>query len=447
MGKTQDLNKIGRTLIMRAESLSVIKCPKCHAPSSDVACVKCKFEFSLTSTLAQPYIEEELAKVHQESREQSAALKKREQELALRLKSLDTLESSLNTRATEIDAAVEQTLRKEREALTRVAEKKASDTYAAKLRAAEQELAEKQARLSKAEQDELAIRKERRALEDDKRKLELEIARRLDEERRSIRESTQREEEINYRLKIAEKDKIIADIQKQVEELRRKGDQTSQQLQGEVAELELESALRAAFPTDQIEAVEKGRIGGDVIHKVLAPGGLPCGIILWESKRTQRWSNEWLQKNRADQRTAAARIGVIVSTAMPRNMEGFGRLENVWVCTMRYALALAVALRLILIETSIAKTAAQGRDGKMERMYEYLTGVQFRAHVSSIVEACVLMQEDDEAEVRVFNKQAGKTQAPQGTPRDRGGANVGRPSSDWRAVYSRTAGSQCAVPW
>ena len=184
--------------------------------------------------------------------------------------------------------------------------------------------------------------------------------------------------------------------------------QTSQQLSGEVAELELESALRAAFPTDQIEPVEKGRTGADVIHTVLAPGGMPCGVILWESKRTKSFSYEWLPKNRADQRTAGAQIGVIVTTVMPKNIEGFGRVETVWVCTMRYSLALAVALRLILIETKIAQTAAQGRDGKMERMYEYLTGVQFRQHVSSIVEACVLMGEDDEAEVRAFNRQAAK---------------------------------------
>jgi hypothetical protein len=378
------------------------------ANSFKVACPKCKTEFPLTETLAQPLIEAERAKVQEEIRARAVTITNREQELAQRLRSLDKLEVNLVARAKEIEGAVEDRIRKEREGLTRIAEKKASDTYAAKLRAAEQELAEKQARLSKAEQEELAIRKERRTLEDDKRKLELEIARRLDEERRSIRESTQREEQDTYRLKIAEKDKIITDIQKQVEELRRKGDQTSQQLQGEVAELELESALRAAFPTDQIEAVEKGRIGGDVTHKVLAPGGLPCGIILWESKRTKKWSDEWLTKNRADQRTAGAQIGVIVTTVMPKDIEGFGRRETIWVCTMRYSLALAVALRLILIETSIAKTAAQGRDGKMERMYEYLTGVQFRQHVSSIVEACVLMGEDDETEVRAFNRQAAK---------------------------------------
>jgi len=376
--------------------------------SFTITCPKCKTEIPLTETLAQPLIEAEREKVQEEVRARGLTMAKRERELAQRLRSLDDIQENLNARAKEIEGAVEERIRNEREALTRVAEKKASDIYAAKLRAAEQELAEKQARLSKAEQGELAIRKERRALEDDKRKLELEIARRLDEERRTIRESTQREEQDTYRLKIAEKDKIITDIQKQVEELRRKGDQTSQQLQGEVAELELESALRAAFPTDQIEAVEKGRNGGDVVHKVVAPGGMPCGTILWESKRTKSWSNEWLPKNRADQRTAGAQIGVIVTVVMPKNIEGFGRLETIWVCTMRYALALGVALRLILIETSIAQTAAKGRDGKMERMYEYLTGVQFRQHVSSIVEACVLMGEDDESEVRAFNRQAAK---------------------------------------
>ena len=376
--------------------------------SFNIKCPKCRFEIPLTETLAQPLIDAERAKLQQEVQARAAALIQREREIAQRQVALDELQSQVEVRQKKIEAAVEQRLRDERDNLTKMAEKKALDAYATKLRAAEQEIAEKQSRLTKAEEVELAMRRERRALEDEKRKLELEIARRLDEERQRIREATQREEQENYRLKLAEKDKIIADVQKQAEELRRKGDQHSQQLQGEVQELDIESSLRTAFPTDQIEAVEKGRVGGDIVQMVFATNGTECGKILWESKRTKAWSNDWLAKTRGDQRAVGAQLGIIVTTAMPRNMDGFGRLETVWVCSMRYAVPLAIALRLVLIESSIAKTAAQGRDSKMERMYEYLTGVHFRQHVSAIVEACVLMAEDDEAEIRAFSKQSAK---------------------------------------
>lgn len=197
-------------------------------------------------------------------------------------------------------------LRAERDALAKAAEKKAADSYSDRLLAVEQELADKQARLAEAENAELALRKERRLLEEEKQRLELEVERSLQAQRRQIRGATQKEEEQNYLLKLAEKEKVISDMKKQVEELRRKSEQTSQQLQGEVLELELEAMLRTAFPADQIEPVPKGRNGGDVVHKVVGSNGLQCGTILWESKRRRSWSNKWLTKNREDQRIARA---------------------------------------------------------------------------------------------------------------------------------------------
>jgi hypothetical protein len=129
-------------------------------------------------------------------------------------------------------------------------------------------------------------------------------------------------------------------------------DQGSQQLQGEVQELELEAMLRAAFPADLINAVPKGRNGGDVIHKVLGPNGLQSGIILWESKRTKSWGSDWLSKNRDDQRIAGAHVGVIISTVLPKGVDTFDRVEGVWVATMRCALPLATALRHALIDVA-----------------------------------------------------------------------------------------------
>jgi hypothetical protein len=294
--------------------------------------------------------------------------------------------------------------------MTKAAEKKAADAYNVRLLAVEQELAQKQAKLAEAESAELALRKERRILEEEKQRLELEVERRLEAERLRIRETTQKEEEQSYLLKLAERDKVIADMKKQVEELRRKGDQSSQQLQGEVLELELEAMLRTAFPGDQIEPVPKGRCGGDVVHKVVGSNGLPCGTILWETKRVRAWSNDWLTKNREDQRLAGANVGAIVTTAMPKGVNTFDRLDGVWVAAMRCAMPLAKALRHALIEAAMAKVLTQGREGKMDRMYEYLTGPLFRGRVSAIVEACVTLQEDLEAEKRALTRAWAKRQ-------------------------------------
>jgi len=376
---------------------------------TNITCPSCNVEFPLTETLAQPLIAAERAKIQRETQERDSALNKHEQDLSQRRKALEDLKRELDIRRGEIDAAVEQKLRAERDVLAKAAEKKAAAAYADRLLAVEQELAEKQARLAEAENAELALRKERRTLEEEKQRLELEIERRLQTERLRIREATQKEEEQTYLLKLAERDKLISDMKKQVEELRRKGEQNSQ-LQGEVLELELEAMLRTAFPADEIEPVPKGRNGGDVVHKVVGPNGLQCGTILWESKRTRTWSNEWLSKNRDDQRIAGAHVGAIVTTTMPKGVETFDRLENVWVAAMRCALPLAKALRHAIIEAAMAKVAAQGRDGKMERLYEYLVGPLFRNRVSAIVEACVSMQDDLEAEKRALTKHWAKRQ-------------------------------------
>jgi hypothetical protein len=369
-----------------------------------ITCPSCNVEFPLTETLAAPLIAAERAEIQRESQERATALNKHEQDLSQRRKALEDLKRELDVRQGEIDAAVEQKLRAERAALAKAAEKKASDAYAGRLLAVEQELADKKAKLAEAENAELTLRKERRTLEEEKQRLELEIERRLQAARLTIRAATQKEEEQNYLLKLAEKDKVISDMKTQVEELRRKSEQGSQQLQGEVLELELEAMLRTAFPADQIEPVPKGRNGGDVVHKVVGPNGLLCGTILWESKRTSGWINDWLRKNREDQRLAGANVGAIVTTTMPKGVDTFDRLDGVWVAAMRCTLPLAKALRHGIIEAAMAKVLTQGKDGKMERLYEYLIGPLFRNRVSAIVEACVSMQDDLEAEKRALMK-------------------------------------------
>jgi hypothetical protein len=263
-------------------------------------------------------------------------------------------------------------------------------------------------KLAEAQKLELTARREREALEEARRGFELEKQRAMDAERSRILEKAQREAAEEFRLKSADKDKLISDMQRQVEELKRKAEQGSQQLQGEVLELDLEAALRAAFPRDTIEPVAKGAFGGDIVQRVCGPAGTVVGTVLWESKRTKAWSDGWLAKLRGDQREARAEVAVLVSTALPKGVAVFGQVEGVWVCGPEVAAALASVLRAGLTEVAAARASREGVQTKMELVYQYLTGPHFVQRVSAILEAFTSMREDLEAEKRVMQKQWAK---------------------------------------
>ena len=192
------------------------------------------------------------------------------------------------------------------------------------------------------------------------------------------------------------------------EELKQKAEQGSQQLQGEVQELELENLLRAKFPFDSIEPVAKGEFGGDAVQRVMSSSGQTCGSILWESKRTKNWSDGWLVKLREDQRSAKAEIAVIVSHALPKDLDSFDIVDGVWITHPRAALPVATVLRNTLLQVNMARQVSEGQQTKTEMVYQYLTGPRFRQRVEAIVEAFSSMQEDLDKERKVIIKQWAK---------------------------------------
>jgi hypothetical protein len=172
--------------------------------------------------------------------------------------------------------------------------------------------------------------------------------------------------------------------------------------------LELETLLCTRFPRDTIQPVPKGEFGGDILHRVIGPLGQPCGTILWESKRTKNWSDGWLAKLREDQRASRAEIAVIVSQVLPKEVETFGLVDQVWVSHPKVALPVAVALRQTLIEIAGARQASEGQQTKMEMVYQYLTGPRFRHRIQAIVEAFSSMRDDLEREKKAITKQRSK---------------------------------------
>jgi hypothetical protein len=207
---------------------------------------------------------------------------------------------------------------------------------------------------------------------------------------------------------LAEKEEQIASMQRQVEELKRKAEQGSQQLQGEVQELALEATLRAKFPRDVIEPVPKGEFGGDILQRVIGPLNQHCGAILWESKRTKNWTDTWLAKLREDLRKAKADIALIISNTLPKGVHAFDHIDGVWVTEPRCAIPVALVLRQSLIEIAAVRLAGEGQHTKMEIMYQYLTGPRFRQRLEAIVEKFSDMQEDLDKERKAMTRLSAK---------------------------------------
>lgn len=373
-----------------------------------IICPNCKAEIKLTESLAAPLIEATRREYEKRLAQKDAEYVKREQSLSDR-------EEALNQAKASLDHQLAERLRQERAKIAAEEARKAKLALQTDLEEKAKELAELQelihqrdAKLAEALKAQADLLRQRRELQEEKRELDLTVEQRIQESLAATREQAKKEAEEASRLKVMEKDQIIGSMQKQIEELKRKAEQGSQQLQGEVQELEIEALLSTKFPRDTIQPVPKGEHGGDVLQNVVGPIGTACGIILWESKRTKNWSDGWLAKLRDDQRAAKAEVAVIVSQALPKGVDAFDLIDGVWVIHPRAVLPVAVILRLMLIEVATARQVSEGQQTKMEMVYQYLTGPRFRQRVHAIVEAFSSMQEDLDKEKKAIVKQWAK---------------------------------------
>ena len=304
-----------------------------------------------------------------------------------------------------VDLQVARRVGAEAEAAAVKARAETAKQFAARLQAAEAALADTDAKRQAAEEAELAALAAKRDAEEMQRTAELAIARRLDEERAKVRDQAIRERDEEHRLKVADKDKQLADLKTQVDELQRKTEQTSPQLVGEVLEADLFDMLTAAFPMDRFERIGKGQRGADVLQSVIGPGGLVAGMVLWEAKRTKTWSDGWLPKLRENQRVAKADVAVIASETLPSHVMSFDFIDGVWVSGFTTAVPLAAALRQGLIEAARARRAAAGADQTKDLAYNYLMGSEFRRRVTGLLEPMVEMRSGLDAEQRNMTRQ------------------------------------------
>lgn len=267
------------------------------------------------------------------------------------------------------------------------------------------EVTEIKKQLAVAQNTELELRKQKNKLDEERRTFELDKQRQLDAEREKIRQKTLEEAAESQRLKEKEKDKVIDDLKKSLEDAQRKASQGSQQLQGEVQELDLEDLLRKDFPGDTIEPIGKGVLGADVRQIVRSPRGMDCGRILWESKRTKAWSDGWVDKLKEDLRNDKAHIPAIISESLPDEAKtGIGLKDGVWVAGPSFALPLAMLLRKALLDSARQKMIAQNQQSKAEELYGYITSHEFANQVEAMVGTYKDMQDQITRERTAFEK-------------------------------------------
>jgi len=267
------------------------------------------------------------------------------------------------------------------------------------------QLEEKEEKVSELRENELKLREDRRKLEERERELKLEVQRQLDEQRKKIEEEVLKQAIEEHRLKDKEKDKVIDDLKNALDDARRKAQQGSQQLQGEILELDLEATLRTTFPNDEIEPVGKGVRGADVRQVVKSPKGFICGVILWETKRTKAWSDGWVSKLKQDLRAEKANIPVIVSSVLPDEAQsGFGTKDGVWVVNFSLILPLASLLRKNLLDIGFQKAVTLHKGEKADYLYEYVTSHEFRQQLEALVEVYNEMQIQLDKEKAAFER-------------------------------------------
>ncbi len=328
-------------------------------------------------------------------------------ELELKRRAMD-LEEQARTLAERTRLEVEAKLRTESDERARQlvaqAEARIQQQGALEMDQLRKQLANEQARAETAQKRELELARQAAELRQKQQEMDLELERRLAtsrvEDEKRLRQLIGEEQS----LKLAERDKQIEDMKRVIDDLKRKSEQGSQEMQGEVLELDIQAALERQFPQDLVHPVPKGMTGADLLQEVRDASLNPCGQIIWEVKNTKHWQPAWIDKLKADQRQAGAALAILVSTALPDGMRGFGQVHGVWVADLAHYPVLAQALREQIQQVAFARAAGQGKNEKMEMLYAYLAGDEFRHRIEAIVEAFSAMRSQLDKERRAMTR-------------------------------------------
>jgi hypothetical protein len=350
-----------------------------------ITCPECSHAFHAEDAF-KAHLEQELKTRYNEW------AKKHKQQYEEKEKALLEQKRTLDERQRQQEALVKQQVEAEKATAKQEIQKQLQAKYELDLRQLREDNEEKTAALRKQRETELELRKRERQLEDRQRDLELEAERKAVQLREELEIKIRQAEGERVDMKLREKDKQLEDLKRMLEEAKRKSEQGSVQLQGEVQELALEEMLRSTFPFDLVEEVGKGVRGADAVQTVRNQLTKPCGRIIYESKRTKMFNREWLEKLKMDARMMNADFMVLVTETMPKEMTRFGQLDGVWICSFAEVQALAFVLRDCLLQIAAANASQENKGTKMHLLYGYLTGPEFRGQIENVVEAFMDLQ-------------------------------------------------------
>ena len=393
---------------------------------TSITCPNCKHPFVMEDALAVDIEREMRSKMATEWNKRLDELKAQKQEIEQQtLAARSQMEKERQQLAQDRQLVSQQRQQQEDELIKRLqAEKiKLQESMAAnirkdvaadfenQLRLLEQSQRENEEKLKEARLRELDFLKKTQDLQNREQELELSLQKRLLEERTRLMEQIRREEadrnnlkDTEYQMRLKEMEKQLEDQRRLAEEMRRKAEQGSMQLQGEVQELALEEMLRATFPFDAINEVGKGVRGADCIQTVRNQFGQECGKIIYESKRTNSFSQEWIEKLKADMRSQGADVAVLVTRTMPANMERFGEREGIWICSFHEVKGLTYVLRDAILKIYSSAKSQENKGDKMHLLYHYLTSGEFAEQWSAIREGFRAMKASIQKEREAMEK-------------------------------------------
>ncbi len=325
-------------------------------------------------------------------------------------KNLEQKEEALKEREKEqkakFDEAVKQAsalaLQDERAKIIEEARKNAFLEQQKGLELLQKELDEKSKQVQELHQKEAEIERLKRENNEAESRLKAENEKKLNEKLDLEREKIEKALHEKNELKFKQQEEQLEMLRNELKNAQRKAELSSQQFQGEVQELAIEEFLRQKFPLDSIEEIKKGQRGGDCIQVVHTREFQNCGKIYYESKRTKEFQKAWVEKLKSDMREIGADVGVIVSEALPKEMERMGLFEGVWVCSFEEFKGLSTVLREGVVQVGLAKKSQENKGDKVNLLYHYLTSSEFSMQVNAIIEGFEQLRADLESEKRAM---------------------------------------------
>ncbi|WP_169304363.1 DUF2130 domain-containing protein [Pedobacter frigoris] len=368
--------------------------------STEIKCPNCAHTFPIEEVMAEEYKKDLREKMVSFTKQKEEEFAKKQQEFLVQQKQQEaTFEQQQKQQA----LAYEQKLAEEKKQLQSTLEeslrKSISIDFENKLQMLDNAQKENEEKLRLARAKELDFLKKEQAMKDKEAELELQLQRKLQEQRAEMTEQIRKQEaeknnikDTEHQLRVKELEKQLDDQKKLAEEMKRKAEQGSMQLQGEVQELILEELLRNAFPFDLITEVGKGVRGADCVHHIRNQFGQDCGKIIYESKRTKDFSMEWIEKLKKDMRSMGVDVAVIVTQCYPKGMDCFGERDGVWICSFDEVKAVSYILRDGIVKLFSASKSQENRGDKMHMLYDYLTSNEFSEQWKAIREGFMSMK-------------------------------------------------------